>query len=298
MYQLVRSEVPFDLRGIDPTGKSVVIECKRVQGDVGTLLRWASFQLEAYRATSNVDRAILIIPEHVEPSKAAVLGPTITLLDQASLEDLLLAHPEVAGRFARLASVRSETLEGLPRPVAVSSRRATDLKDRLSRLPSGHAHYRDYEDLGVEILNYIFHGILGPPRIQTRSDDGLDRRDAIYPIVKPGDCFSLIRSSCQTMFVVAEFKNLSEPPGQTEVESLQQYLYADAMRRFGLLISRKLPSPAALAARRRAWLEFKKLILIIDDATLADLVDCASASESPERILELQLLEFFSTLTP
>ena len=43
---------------------------------------------------------------------------------------------------------------------------------------------------------------------------------------------------------------------------------------------------------------FDRLILIVDDATLIDLVDCASASESPERILELQLLEFFSTLTP
>jgi hypothetical protein len=166
------------------------------------------------------------------------------------------------------------------------------------RLAGGLAYYREFEDLGVEILNFVFHGVLGAPRVQSRSDDGLDRRDAVYPIVNPGSCFSLIRIMCRSMFVVVEFKNNSDPVGQKEVESLQQYLYSGAMRTFGFLVTRSKPGTPAIIARRRAWLEFSKLILFLDDAFLSDLIDYAVTSQPPETLIELQLLEFFATLTP
>lgn len=46
--------------------------------------------------------------------------------------------------------------------------------------------------------------------------------------------------------VVAEFKNHTEKIGPAEVESLQQYLMPEAKRSFGILCSRKGPSPSAI----------------------------------------------------
>jgi hypothetical protein len=297
-YRLARDSDPFDFRGLDQLGKVVVVECKRARADIGALLRWAALELDQYRKVVGADRAFLIVPVHVPRAKAAILGGEITLLDKSDLDRLMIAHPAIALQFAKLVDVRKQTFALGPTPETTASLRAADLKQRLHRLAGGFDCYREFEDLGIEILNFVFHGILGAPRVQSRSDDGLDRRDAVYPIVNPGPCFSLIRTVCHSMFVIAEFKNNSELVGQREVESLQQYLYSGAMRTFGFLVTRSKPGTQAVIARRRAWLEFNKLIVFLDDAFLNDLIDYAATSQHPEILIELQLLEFFATLTP
>jgi hypothetical protein len=297
-YRLARDSIAFDFQGLDNLGKVIAVECKRARADIGALLRWAALELDQYRKVAGADRALLIVPVHVPRAKAAVLGAEITLLDKTDLDRLMIAHPIIAMQFAKLVDVRKQTFASGPTAETMADQRAATLKQRLMRLTSGRDYYREFEDLGVEILNFAFQGILGAPRVQSRSDDGLDRRDAVYPIVNPGSCFSLIRIACRSMFVVVEFKNNSDPVGQKDVESLQQYLYSGAMRTFGFLVTRSKPGTQAVIARRRAWLEFSKLIMFLDDAFLNDLIDYAATSQPSEALIELQLLEFFATLTP
>lgn len=98
--------------------------------------------------------------------------------------------------------------------------------------------------------------------------------------------------------VVAEFKNYSEKIGQTEVESLQQYLMPEAKRSFGILCSRKGPSPSAIKARRRAWMTSRNLILFLSDLDLEDLLNKRDAGEDTSIVLDSQMDEFFITLAP
>jgi hypothetical protein len=98
--------------------------------------------------------------------------------------------------------------------------------------------------------------------------------------------------------MVAEFKNFSEPIGQSEVESLQQYLLPKAKRSFGLLCSRQKPSDLALRARRRAWMIDENLILFISDDDMKEMVRRRADDDNPAFVLESQLGEFFVHLAP
>jgi hypothetical protein len=98
--------------------------------------------------------------------------------------------------------------------------------------------------------------------------------------------------------VVAEFKNYDGPIGQSEVESLQQYLLPKAKRSFGLLCSRTPPSDSALKARRRAWMTAENIILFLSDGVLADIIRIRASDDDPSSVLEAQMDEFFIALAP
>jgi hypothetical protein len=98
--------------------------------------------------------------------------------------------------------------------------------------------------------------------------------------------------------LVAEFKNHTDKIGQAEVESLQQYLMPEAKRSFGILCSRKAPSPSAIKARRRAWMTSRNLILFFSDLDLEDLLTKRDAGEDTSLVLDSQMDEFFITLAP
>jgi hypothetical protein len=59
---------------------------------------------------------------------------------------------------------------------------AKQLIQRLEGIEKGRPGWRAYEDACIDILNYVFLPPLRTPRIQSSTEDGLDRRDAIYPI--------------------------------------------------------------------------------------------------------------------
>ena len=150
----------------------------------------------------------------------------------------------------------------------------------------------------MEILNYAFFPQLGVPSVQSRSEDGLDIRDAVFPIAGDHAFWQEIKRTCSTRFMVAEFKNYTESVRQREVETIQQYLYSKGMRMFGVLCSRNQPSELALLARRRAWVEADKLILLLSDEDLKDLVRAKSYGEKPTDVLDAQLGEFFLRIAP
>jgi len=99
----------------------------------------------------------------------------------------------------------------MPCSVPVLPNRAADAQ---TRCPSNCEHFRaakdswrEYERICTEILTYVFTPDLSVPDIQTRSDDGLDIIDAIFPIRSNAPPWALVRSEFRTRFVDAELKN-------------------------------------------------------------------------------------------
>jgi hypothetical protein len=217
--------------------------------------------------------------------------------DGNHLQELLNRHKQVAAEFTRLVeqNKRIERRVHSPSPEDIQ---IADLIRRLTAHPPGKSDWRQYEDLCIEVLNFLFVPPLGVPRIQDRSEDGLDRRDAIYPI-GPGNRFwDLVRSDYRTRLVVGEFKNYTEPIIQTEVESIAQYLYAQAFRMFGILCCRKEPSDSAIKARRKAWVADDKMIVILSDRDLIEMLQMKADEENPADVIDLQLNEFLAKLAP
>lgn len=294
-------DIGVDFTFTDPAGESWVAEVKHfTRPKTGTtVLRQAAVQLNSAKQLIGAKNGLLIVsmllPQNLKDDIEAREG--ITVWDSRRLSELLADRPEVEQDFLLLLDAHAVARRGLEESTRLDPR-AQELFDRLEVLPPGREAFRDFEDLCVEILNYAFFPQLGVPSVQSRSEDGLDIRDAVFPIAGDHAFWQEIKRTCSTRFMVAEFKNYTESIRQREVESVQQYLYSKAMRMFGVLCSRNQPSESALLARRRAWVEADKLILLLSDDELKDLIRAKSYGENPTDVLDAQLGEFFLRLAP
>jgi hypothetical protein len=213
----------------------------------------------------------------------------------------LANHEIVRKRFESIIQADREVealIRGFEKLDDTSEAQADKLISELDGIPPGRDGWRQYEDICIKILNYAFIPPLRLPRIQSRSDDDLDRRDAVYPIGMGNAFWDSIKYEYSSRMVVAEFKNYVDPVGQGEVESLQQYLLPKAKRAFGLLCSRHPPSDPALKARRRAWMVSENIILFLEDDDLKEIVRIRAEDGDPSFVLEAQIDEFFIHLTP
>lgn len=300
--QAARSQdIGVDFTFADSSGDTWVAEVKHYSRPrTGTtVLRQLAVQLNSAKQLTGATNGLLIVsmllPQNLKDDIEVREG--ITVWDSLQLNDLLARHPEVEQDFLLLLDAQAGTRRGLEQSVPLDSR-AQELISHLEALPSGRETFREFEDLCVEILNYAFFPQLGVPSVQSRSEDGLDIRDAVFPITGDHAFWQEIKRICSTRFMVAEFKNYADSVRQREVESIQQYLYSKAMRTFGVLCSRNQPSESALLARRRAWVESGKLILLLSDEELKDLIRAKSYGEKPTDVLDAQLEEFFLRLAP
>jgi len=228
----------------------------------------------------------MLLPEELKHELARREG--ISVWDSSYLNELLELHPHIRRDFQSLLDAHAAARRGIGQDVSLEPR-AQELIARLESLPPGRDSWRDFEELCVEILTYALFPQLGVPAVQSRSEDGLDIRDAVFPISKPDSFWEEIKQTCSSRFMVAEFKNYTESIGQREVESIQQYLYIKARRMFGVLCTRKQPAESAILARRRAWIETDKLIVICSDDELKDLIRARSYGERPTDVFDAQL---------
>jgi len=68
------------------------------------------------------------------------------------------------------------------------------------------------------------------------------------------------------------------------------------MRSFGVLCSRLAVSEPAHKQRRRAWVESEKLIVMLCDIDLIEMIQLKDSGEEPFEVIDAQLEEFFSVL--
>lgn len=292
-----------DLLAQKSDGRTWCIELKHTAGTRFrplARLRRDLLELENAREFLGADEALLVVSGRLDgPSRSLLVSMETPRLpkvwDRMVLEDLLSKHLKIVAEFLPLLAAQQRLRETVERPDQPEGLR---LLDELRAIPAGRSGWKNYEDVCIRALNYAFIPPLRNPRIQSRSEDGLDVRDAVYSIGSGNAFWTSLRSECRTRFVVAEFKNYDSEPTQTAIESLQQYLYPAAMRSFGMLCTRQPVGKSGLLARRRAWVESAKLIVFLNDDSLEEIIKAKMAQGEPSDIIDLQLDEFFEGLSP
>lgn len=290
-------DVGVDLIATDPgSGRRTLVQMKFSGGKEmpASAMVKAGWSLQNARELLNADDAVLFVS-----------GPTsdwaVELASKTGLSVVgadLLPEPKLTTRRRPEVHEAQEPARVETVQVRANDGREQLLERQLSDLPCGDEQWREYEQLGVELLNHLFIPSLDVPRIQTNSYDGLDRRDAIYKIGYGHAFWDALKSQCNTRFVVAEFKNGCAPPDQRDVESLQQYLYTKGLRTVGLLCVRNEPSVSALKAQHRAWNEFGKLILFVSDEDFRALLKLKTVNDDPASLLDVKMDAFFADVTP
>lgn len=149
------------------------------------------------------------------------------------------------------------------------------LINQLTDMPTGRQHSGDYEKCCIEILRYLFETDLGMWGEQENSNDNLYRFDLICKIKR--DTLSEFWETCKTFFqskyIIFEFKNYSDPITQQQIYTTEKYLYRKALRSIAVIISRKGIDNNGLKASKDALRESGKLMLILDDSDLKEMIN-------------------------
>jgi hypothetical protein len=265
-----------------------------------SVLRSAVLDLQSGLITMKAQKAVLIVSAPISAQVKAQLPhvPEVEVWDATKLEALLQRQPQVRNAYAAYVSSTRAFDSLLKDEAPTAEEQGASLVAELESVQAGTKSWKKYEEVCVKILSFGFIPPLREPRVQSRSHDGLDRRDAIYPIGSGHAFWDGVKYQHSARMVVVEFKNYKTPIGQKEVESLQQYLMPSAMRSFGIICSRTHPSKPALKARRRAWMASSNLILFLSDLDLKEIVRARTDDRDTSRVLESQMEDFFITLVP
>lgn len=293
-----------DFEVISPDGIPFVVEVKHFklqdQGIGKSLLSQFAGDIDRYRQQKANIKGLLVLSSPLSQTERDYFTQfsEICVWDRVFVLSQLVKNKDLEAIFQSIINAKEGFYSKVQDLIGNTVSRSKELTGSLRALPCGREHWKDYERLCTEILTYIFSPELGAPDIQSRSDDGLDIIDAIFPIRSFRPPWNLVRTEYRTRFVVSEFKNYCDPIGQTQVESIAQYLWRPAQRFFGLLVSRQAPNPSAIAQRRRKWLEEEKCIVFLNDDNLCEMLQLRESQGQTFDVIDVQLEDFFRTLTP
>ncbi|MCD7032871.1 hypothetical protein LRR81_01425 [Metabacillus sp. GX 13764] len=170
--------------------------------------------------------------------------------------------------------------------------RGKKLISELNNCKTGEKNWKNYEDICIKILNFLFVPPFSEVKEQSRTESGDSRRDGVLPNNKHSGFWEMVRNEFKSRHIICEFKNYSTDVGKDQLNQLRIYLSKPTIGRFGLLFLRKKPSKKLLEARKRAYEEGNILILLLDDELIIEMIKMAIYADSPEFVLEDLKIQF------
>jgi len=168
------------------------------------------------------------------------------------------------------------------------------LVNRLKECPSGTQGWKNFEDICVEILTFLFVPPLVTPVIQPRTYSGIDRRDAVFPNREDigTSSWAKIRRELEARLILFEFKNYDTCEiGKDEVNQTRNYL-TRPMGKLAILCTNKKPNEQAHIKRNTIFSEEEKVILFLTKDKLEEMLYIKDRGEDPADLI-LDEIELF-----
>jgi hypothetical protein len=169
-----------------------------------------------------------------------------------------------------------------PRP---RETRGTALCDELKTTKRGKEAWTKYEDLCARILKYLFPNDLHGWHKQKRTDDGLSRFDFVCRVRPTTEFWRFLIDHLNSRYVLFEFKNYSGKIKQGQILTTEKYLLERGLRRVALILTRAGAEQDALKMAQSAMREHGKLMLIIGDDKVCEMLHMKDRGEDPSDCL-------------
>lgn len=169
------------------------------------------------------------------------------------------------------------------------------LRGKLNTCPIGLQGWKQFEDVGVETLEFLFCPPLTKPIIQPRTYSGIDRRDAVFPNRNLGSLnhWGHFLAELGARMILVEFKNYDkEEIGKDEVNQTRNYLSAP-MGNMALMVVNKLPDESAHIKRNTIYTQDRKVILFITAEHLKEMLYMKERGEDPADLIMDTLERFY-----
>lgn len=173
---------------------------------------------------------------------------------------------------------------------------AARLIDELRKIPTGTKGAYLYQDLTLEILNFLFNPDLIEGRKQVRTEEGTEIRDILFTNDSDKPFWDYARNSHGSLTVVFECKNVDSVENP-DVDQLGGYL-GDALGYFGILLSR---CPIADVRRKKFVSTYNKgtphkVLLHLSDEDLIRMLEIRASGGDPTQIVRYKYQEFLSSV--
>jgi hypothetical protein len=210
---------------------------------------------------------------------------------------------DVEAPFAYVDENVSDRIEDyLINPSSIKESKAIEFKGRelaesIASIPAGKEGWYSFEKKCLEILKYLFSDDLSLWDTQKRTDEGLDRFDLLCRISSADDFWRTLIDSFRSRFVVFEYKNYAEPIDPGLIYTTERYLYPNALRSVAIIIARNGYKDQTLKAAKGALRESGKLILLITQTNIIEMLEAKDVGDSPNDIFSKLLDEFLSSIS-
>lgn len=278
---------------------AVEVKYYRTKGAQQSLIENAAAALLKSAQTEKFTKAMLVISSYLDPKLRNSLENefNINIVDRAGLAfwsnkapnlvdplAALLKETPSGGEIKKVEIDRKISFAGMTaHPPSINE--GGKLCQELRALGRGKKHWMAYEKLCEQILVYLFPNNLSNRYSQKRTDDGLNRYDLIYRLSPTTDFWSFVEKQLASRYVLFEFKNYNAPIKQGQILTTEKYLLPLAFRRFGIIMSRKGPDKSAQLTVAGAMRESGKLMLILDDDKVCELLHAKDIGNDPSDCL-------------
>lgn len=231
-------------------------------------------QIYANVLFTNSTKALLVTSSELTMhSKTFLSGlkTNIIVWESQDIIQKLKKHPELIVKYFP----NSQPIEEPVQLIDDELKKSQSLIKELETCPKGITGWRQYEDICVQIINHLFVPPLNEPKIQSRRENNIDIRDAIYPNRTFEDNWRFIRESYEAKYIVFEFKNYDENGLEIDksvVLQINDYLKKQTIGKFGVICSPKAPVISAIEKRKDVFIETGKLILFVNNDHLKEMI--------------------------
>ncbi len=157
----------------------------------------------------------------------------------------------------------------------------TDLCRELKTVKRGRAEWAKYERICAKILKYLFPHDLHGWHSQKRTDDGLSRFDFVCRVRPTTEFWKFVIDHLNSRYVLFEFKNYSGEIKQGQILTTEKYLLERGLRRLAIILTRKGVKRDAIAMTQGAMREHGKLMLVVNDEKLCEMLHMKEEGEDP-----------------
>ena len=299
--QRPRADQGFDFEAT-LAGHAYLVEVKyyRTARAQVSLIETAASQLIAACVRHKGARGMLVVSCAIPPEIRVVLEEKygLAIADRTDLAIWVAKTPELVDELNAALEDRyahpggrslEDTLPVAEKPLAESlsseDKKGTDLCEELRALKRGKGTWSAYETLCERILKYLFFTHLSGWHRQKCTDDGLSRVDYICRI-KPGSEFwDFLISHLDSRYILFEFKNYRAAIKQEQILTTEKYLLEKGLRRTAIVFCRTGAAKSAMKMAQGAMREHGKLILVMDDNRVCQMLHMKERGEDPADLL-------------
>lgn len=225
--------------------------------------------------------------EYVQKCNASV-ERKLEVWDRDKLISLLAKFPNLEAKYKKITS-------GFPLSLSTAKTEgSSSLIQRLLSCPPGKEGWKDFEDICTQILKEVFVPPLKEPKRQSRTLNGLERRDALFSL-RDADTdvgWAKICRDFDSKFLLCEFKNYTDKCTKDEVNQTRNYL-KETIVRLGIVFSRKGADSNAYRMRNSIYSQDKKVILLFEDEHLIELLQLKAANQNPIELIRDAIDDFY-----